>query len=263
MRTDHTLLESLCEITLEAAALALKRQGSSLPELKEDNSTVTEVDREVESLLRDQLAVLLPEAAFIGEESATDPGTLRQARSTEWVWVVDPIDGTALFSAGLDAFCVCVGLLRHGRPWSGVVALPALDQVYRGQDGLGAWCNETPIRVLEHSPPPDRAFLCLSRNSHQYLDVSDAFRVLSFGSTACNFVQVARGTVVGAVGRSHAWDHAAPAAIIHAAGGVLRHQNGREVDWLAALDGALFEPPLVAASPALWEQVAGGITCRR
>ncbi|MDP6935274.1 MAG: inositol monophosphatase family protein, partial [Myxococcota bacterium] len=145
---------------------------------------------------------------------------------------------------------------------AGVVAVPVLGQLFRAQQGLGAWCNETPIRAMEQAPPADRAFVCLSRNAHQYLHVSGDFRVLSMGSTASNFVQVARGTVMGAVGRSHCWDHVAPAAIIGEAGGVIRHLDGQRVDWLTALDGTRFDPPLLASSGALWDRVAEGVTNR-
>ena len=86
--------------------------------------------------------------------------------------------------------------------------------------------------------------------------------MLSLGSTACNFVQVAKGGAVGAVGRSHSWDHVAAAAILQEAGGIVRHHDGREVDWVGALDGARFAPPLVAASPDLWEQVVQSVGIR-
>mgnify|MGYP004000072475 CR=1 FL=1 len=256
------LLYSIQKITLEGSKLALSHFGHASSRLKVDSSTVTEADIEVEKLLRERLHTLLPGAAFIGEESLGDPLSLKRTRESEWVWVVDPIDGTALFSSGLSTYAVCVGLLRNGIPWAGSMALPALGQCYSALHGLGAFLDDVPISVMNEEPPLDQDYLCLSRNAHHYLDVNYAGKVLCFGSTAYHFALVAAGIALGAVGRAHIWDHVATAAIIKEAGGKIRHLDGREVDWVKACDGAHFDVPLAAASPVLWDRMVKGVSLR-
>ena len=258
----QNLLSAIQKITLEGSKLALSHFGHAASRLKVDSSTVTEADIEVEKLLRERLGTLLPDAAFIGEESMGDPLSLKRTRESEWVWVVDPIDGTALFSSGLSTYAVCVGLLRNGVPWAGSMALPALGQCYSALHGNGAFLDDTPIAVMQEEPPLDQDYLCLSRNAHHYLDVNYAGKVLCFGSTAYHFALVAAGIALGAVGRAHIWDHVATAAIISEAGGLIQHLDGRKVDWLKACDGAHFEVPLAAASPALWDRMVDGVSLR-
>jgi len=91
---------------------------------KEDTGDpVSEVDRAVESLIRLRVGAAFPDHAILGEEVETHP-----AGSEEWVWVVDPVDGTANFVNGFPLFAVSVGVLHHGRPVAGAI-----------------WCASTPL----------------------------------------------------------------------------------------------------------------------
>ncbi|MSQ29428.1 MAG: inositol monophosphatase [Dehalococcoidia bacterium] len=90
---------------------------------KEDtNDPVSEVDHAVEAIIRERVGAQFPGHAIIGEEVETHPTT-----DTEWVWVVDPVDGTANFVNGFPLFAVSIGVLHHGRPVVGAI-----------------WCASTP-----------------------------------------------------------------------------------------------------------------------
>ncbi|MCA9848817.1 MAG: inositol-1-monophosphatase, partial [Dehalococcoidia bacterium] len=111
-------------LAAEAGAFATEQlEREVLVEYKADatgkentNDPVSEVDRAVEQLLRDRVAAEFPDHVVVGEEDATQP-----APDTEFVWVLDPVDGTANFVNGFPLFAVSIGVLQHGRPVVGAV----------------------------------------------------------------------------------------------------------------------------------------------
>jgi myo-inositol-1(or 4)-monophosphatase len=110
---------------------------------KAGGSPVTEADIGVDTFLNMRLSALLPEAAWLSEETADD--TIRLSR--RFVWVVDPIDGTRAFMSGSPDWAVCVALLDEGRPVLGVVHAPAGPTTYTALNGGGATSNGKPIRT--------------------------------------------------------------------------------------------------------------------
>jgi myo-inositol-1(or 4)-monophosphatase len=246
----------------EAGRIALGHYGKVDPELKTNLSVVTAADREIEAFLQDQLPRLLPGSVFVGEEMARDTSMVASARQTEWVWVVDPIDGTAGFLDGLDLFCICIGLLQRGCPQTGVLFFPALDHLYSAIRGQGAECDGRAIHVLGEEPIADRRVLYVDAYAHLRYLFRYTGKIRSMSSTALHLGLVARGVGVGAVSGGHVWDYVAAAAILEEAGGVLRHLDGRPPDWLGALDGSKLTPPLLGAPAWLWESIAGSISFR-
>ncbi|MFC4043947.1 inositol monophosphatase family protein [Dactylosporangium siamense] len=120
---------------LAAEALALRYFAAlaGLPrELKADGSTVTEADRAVEAAVRDVLAAARPADAILGEEGGlTGAGGRR--------WIIDPIDGTAMFVAGDDRWLVLVALEEDGEIVAGVAAVPAQGALWWAERGVGAY----------------------------------------------------------------------------------------------------------------------------
>jgi myo-inositol-1(or 4)-monophosphatase len=110
---------------------------------KAGGSPVTEADIGVDTFLHVRLSALLPDAAWLSEETADD--TLRLSR--RFVWVVDPIDGTRAFMTGSPDWAVCVALLDEGTPILGVVHAPAGATTYTAIRGGGALRNGEPIRT--------------------------------------------------------------------------------------------------------------------
>ena len=178
------------------------------------------------------------------------------ASPREWIWVVDPIDGTAGFTDGLDTFCISVGLLRQGRPYAGAVYFPALGHRYGAVRGEGAVCDGQPIRALREEPVRDRAVLYVPAKVHRQYQITYAGKTRSLGSTALHYLLTARGVAAGAVSTAHVWDYAAAAAILEEAGGVVRHLDGSEINWLEVLDGRHLQPPVLGSSPELWGKLA-------
>ena len=243
----------------QAGKIALAHYGNVGYELKSDQSVITAADREVDAFLRDHLATLIPEAGYVGEETANDEAALREIAEREWIWAVDPIDGTAGFTDGLDTFCVCIGLLRSGRPYAGAVFCPALNHRYSAVRGPGALYDGEPVRALDAMPILDRAVLYVDAKAHRDYRITFEGKTRSMGSTALHNVLVARGVAVGAISAAHIWDYAAAAAILEEAGGTIRHLDGRDIDWLTFLDGRHLWPPILSAPPCLWEGLAAQI----
>ena len=111
-------------------------------ELKADRSPVTAADRGAEELMRDLIGRTFPGHGVIGEEFGSDrPGA-------EFVWVLDPIDGTKSFTSGVPLFGTLIGLLRGGKPILGCIHQPVLNQLLLG-DNVSASMNGRPVRVRE------------------------------------------------------------------------------------------------------------------
>ena len=105
---------------------------------------VTETDLAVEAFLKEKLAVLLPEASFMAEESSASdqqPGPL--------CWIIDPVDGTTNFVHRIPQVGTSVALWQEGRVVLGVVNVPMLDECFWAVRGQGAFCNDRPVAVSE------------------------------------------------------------------------------------------------------------------
>lgn len=121
-------------LALEASRAVMGFLGGPLhTEQKSDNSPVTEADLASDRILREGLRKNFPLHAVLTEENG-----LSGAQGSEYVWLIDPLDGTKAFAKGIPGFCVMVGLLQAGRPLLGVVVDPLEGRTYRAIRGAGA-----------------------------------------------------------------------------------------------------------------------------
>lgn len=131
-----------------ARGLSLQWFGQPLTvDIKADDSPVTLADRGVEAALREHLAGRHPRHGILGEEHG------RERLDAEYVWVIDPIDGTRSFISGLPLWGTLLALLHHGRPVLGLVDVPALGE--RWSRALGG-----PTRHRNDHRAPGRQDLC-------------------------------------------------------------------------------------------------------
>ncbi|MFO1463461.1 MAG: 3'(2'),5'-bisphosphate nucleotidase CysQ [bacterium] len=125
-------------LALEASrAVAALMQGPIKAQRKDDHSPVTEADFASDRILREGLSKNFPAHAILTEESG-----LSGPAEAEYVWLIDPLDGTKAFAKGIPGFCVMVGLLQGGAPLLGVVVDPLTGRVYRALRGAGATLSE-------------------------------------------------------------------------------------------------------------------------
>lgn len=254
---DPVALSSVCA---EAGEFALARWRGALAEpaafdSKGDGSPVTETDRRVEVMLREALARLAPGIPVVGEEGGGDAGC------EEFVWAVDPIDGTRAFIAGIPTWTVSVGLLRGGRPVLGCVVLPASREgkVFLGGEGVPLTRDGRAAAPAVPRHVTEKAVLVPS-NSHYRYRLGFTCRARSFGSTALHLALVAGGSSLAAlVHDSYLWDLAGGMALLAAAGCAVAHLDGSPVELGPYLDGGKFRGPLLAAPPWAQELLAGHI----
>jgi myo-inositol-1(or 4)-monophosphatase len=216
----------------------------------------TAADREAEALIRRRLAEAFPGVPVLGEEEG---GAGREARA---LWIVDPLDGTVNFVQGIPLFAVSIGYVEEGRPVLGVIHAPALQQTFWGAPGSGAFEGERPLStsvtpVLEEAilatgfaykmnETPDDNFESLRRVGLR------ARGIRRLGSAALDLAYVASGRLDG-FWELHlgAWDVAAGAALVRAAGGRVTDLRGGE-DWL-------FGGHVVATNGLLHETLRGAL----
>jgi histidinol-phosphatase len=128
-----------------AAAEVVRRyyQSNLAVTIKADKTPVTEADVETEKVIRGILEAHFPEHGFYGEETGSN------ALDAEYLWLVDPIDGTKSFVREYPMFSTQIALMRRGRLVVGVSSAPAYGELAWGQAGGGAWLDGRPIRVSE------------------------------------------------------------------------------------------------------------------
>jgi len=112
-------------------------------ESKGHQDLVSDGDREVELFIRAAIAAAYPQDGIVGEEHEAVAG------STGYVWVIDPIDGTANFVRGIPAWAVVIACARDGETVVGVIHEPSTGETFHGHRGGGAFVNGRPIRASD------------------------------------------------------------------------------------------------------------------
>ena len=186
--------------------------------MKADATVVTRADLEINALLKKKLLRLLPQAGWLSEEEADAPVRLQR----EFVWIVDPLDGTKEFARGIPETSVSVGLARAGCPVLGVVVNPIRNE------GGAASIWEAP-RFWGLAPRPACDFLekmavCVSRTEHEAGQAEAFARRLTglapIGSVAYKLLRVAAGAehLYFSVEPKSEWDICGGVALVEAAG---------------------------------------------
>lgn len=196
-------------------------------EIKGDNSPVSDADRETETELRRLIAAAFPDHGVIGEEYGQDrPGA-------EFVWVLDPIDGTKSFITGRPLFGTLIALCRDGAPILGIIDHPAINERWTGAAGQPTRFNGAPVHVREcsgiaaaamfgsspHSRTPNNeaAFDRVRRAARQVLYSSDCY---AYGLIACGFADLCIEFGIGI------HDFLAVVPVLEGAGGIVTDWQG-------------------------------------
>src|SRR5262245_21445022 len=181
---------------------------------------VTETDRALDRALK----AILPQdgEGWLSEESADDLARLECRR----VWIVDPLDGTEAFLAGIPEWCITIGLVEDGRAVAGGVCNPASGQTILGACGLGVTLDGQPVQTTTCCTAAEAVVLA-SRSEvrrGEWEPLAGAVSVRPTGSVAYKLGLVAAGLAdaTWTLVPKHEWDVAAGAALVKAAGGVVR-----------------------------------------
>lgn len=194
---------------------------------KRDHSPVTEADRETERAIRDLIAAEHPGHGVIGEEHAP----LRA--DAEYVWIIDPIDGTRSFIAGAPVFGTLIALTRGGVPVLGIIDQPVTGERWLGVDGAPTTFNGKPVRTRTCADL-SRALLCTSSPDYYDGDDGAAFERLRravewahYGTDCYGFGLLAGGHLdIGIEPGMGVHDYFALVPVIENAGGVITDWRG-------------------------------------
>ena len=136
-------------------------------EIKEDNSPVTRADKAADTKIREILSTGFPLYSLLTEESVDD----RRRLNNDYVWIVDPIDGTKDFVAKNDQFTVNIGLSYKHKAVLGVILIPVTGEIYYGVEGMGAFYlkdkNSVPVKIHCNNKTRDVTTLVSNFHSNQ------------------------------------------------------------------------------------------------
>lgn len=222
-------------IAKEAGAFLRTQQATFSRErvsLKSLNALVSDVDENTERLIVDRLSALLPEAGFLTEEETTS-----QDLEKEWVWIIDPLDGTTNFVHGLPIYSVSIALKHKEDLVVGVVYEVGMDECFSAYSGGGARLNGQSIQVTETETLKDS----LLATGFPYYDFEhlDGFQntlatfytstrgLRRIGTAAVDLAYTACGRFDGyfEYGLSP-WDVAAGIVLVSEAGGIISDFSG-------------------------------------
>ncbi len=200
---------------------------------KQTNDFVTEVDHAAEAIIIETLLTAYPGHGILAEESGSEHG----ARDSEFVWVIDPLDGTTNFIHGFPFYCVSIALTVRGKVEQAVVYDPTRNDIYSASKGRGAYVNDRRIRVAKRT----RLQECLISTGFPYRPgdklktylnalgevMSQCAGVRRPGAAALDLAYVAAGFSDGFFESGlQPWDVAAGSLLVTEAGGLIGNFTG-------------------------------------
>ncbi len=216
------------------------------------DNPVTSADLEADRSIRELLGAAFPDYGWLSEETSDDRSRLKRRR----VWIVDPLDGTKEFIAGIPEFVVSIALAENGVPILGVTYNPLKREMFWAVRGRGAHLGRRPIRVSRVRTLA-RATVLASRSETargEWREFARRMTVSPTGSVAYKLALVACGRADATFSRTpkSEWDIAAGAALVTLAGGRVSDITGEELR---------FNQPrvtvggLLASNPSLYPQI--------
>jgi myo-inositol-1(or 4)-monophosphatase len=181
-----TDLEFAKALAIESATAARARCRGVTPKQKSNQTYVTDLDNDLERLIRGRLGARFPDDTLTGEEYAAEGGTGPRR------WSIDPIDGTGNMVHGLPIWAISIGLIVAGEPVLGVIAVPLLHELYWAVKGAGAWLDGQ--RLSAHDAPEfhNQDNVCVGTNALRAVDPRTLpGRLRDLGSACCEQAFVA------------------------------------------------------------------------
>jgi myo-inositol-1(or 4)-monophosphatase len=222
----------LADSVREAGLLALSMFKTPLKNWTKGEalSPVSDADIAVDVLLRERLTSDGAAIAWLSEESVDDPARL-EAR---YVWIVDPIDGTRAYIAGLPDWAVSAALVENGRPVAACLYAPVSDEFFMAVADQGARRNGVAITATSGAQIEQARIAGPKKFLERVQAIVPPFAVMPrTRSLALRLARVAEGTFDAAIagGNSHDWDLAAADLLVHEAGGALTSFGGDAVTY--------------------------------
>jgi myo-inositol-1(or 4)-monophosphatase len=196
---------------------------------------VTDADRASEEIIMGAIRREFPDHDILTEETRTDD------TGSQWLWLVDPLDGTVNFAHGIPIFSVSIALMNNGTLLAGMVYDPTRAEKYRAVRNEGAYLNGNPIRVSQADRltrsivatgfPYDRAYSPINNVAEFSRVVTRVGGIRRGGSAAIDLAYVSCGRLDGFWElKLKPWDMAAGMLLVKEAGGRITDRNGQPTD---------------------------------
>jgi len=232
----HPMLNTAVKAARKAGSI-ITRASYDIDKLniqsKRQNAFVSEVDHAAEDAILTVLREAYPTHGFIAEESG------EKNSDAEFVWVIDPLDGTTNFLHGFPQYCISIGLLHKGVPNQAVVFDPNRNELFTATKGVGAYLNDRRIRVTKTDHLED-ALMGTGFPFKEVGGIDDYLRMFKNMTLSCSGIRrpgaaaldlawVAAGRLDGfwEIGLSP-WDMAAGVLLVREAGGLVGDLAGEE-----------------------------------
>lgn len=260
MKYQNFVLEQLKKVT--KIALKFYGQVDSTIKPEDNNQVLTQADIEIGKILVDSVSKKYPNHNIIDEEAGViDNGS-------EYTWVIDPVDGTSNFASGQPGYGIMIGLLNDYQPIAGGVALPAYQEVFYAEKGLGSWLGKKQLFVTKETDLL-KVLLAYGIDGHQedpqitYSEckllaeiILDVRNLRSVNSIYDSIQVAAKGVYGGEINRtSKVWDNVARQIIIEEAGGIYTAFNGQPIDYSKALTEPDANFEYCNGAPELYKQL--------
>lgn len=224
--------DQLQDVMVRSGQLVMQKfRGDYTVFEKNGSSLVTSVDLENEEFLKLELAKIVPAAGFLAEESGLS------GCASDFMWVIDPIDGTKNFIKGIPHFCIMVALTYKNEPIVGAIYQPITQEFYYAEKGKGLWLQDNRIIFSNRSIEHNAVFVSCSEVDvrHIKLKLKETKLQISrrcFGSAGIDAVYLAVGNVDLIIFKDIAWwDIAAGMLLIQEAGGLIcQHEKSMTRD---------------------------------
>lgn len=232
----HPMLNTAIKAARRAATV-INRASFDLDRItiseKSHNNFVTDIDQASEQAIIETLLKAYPDHAILGEENGASSNLNDES---EYVWIIDPIDGTTNFLHGYPNYCISIALQQRGVITQAVIYDPVRNDLFTATKGGGSYLNDKRIRVRN----PDRINKALIGSGHgaeprdlaEYLRMYEVVAprchgVRSGGSAALELANVAAGRLDGFFEKGlKVWDIAAGSLLVTEAGGIVGEFNG-------------------------------------
>lgn len=228
----------------KAGEIALSYFHQVSPQLKANDTYVTEADLQIQAFLVKELSNQYPEYGFIGEENALQ----RSPQTGSCYWIIDPIDGTSAFVSGLPIWGISLTLMENGKAVNGYFHMPVTGEFFYNE-GCNIFHNNRKTRLKEAMDFTKETVVLGLSQMHRYYDISGHFpgKIRCMGSTVAHMCYVAAGCADAAlVSHVHLWDISTGMALILQNGGWAQYLDGSEIRLLDLRDGKVLPMPILA-----------------
>lgn len=262
-RVDMNYQDFVKSVLTDAARIAKGSFGkvSGIVKSDDNNQVLTEADVEIGKMIVSEIRNHFPEHNIIDEEAGVIDS------KSDYTWVVDPVDGTSNFAAGLPTYCVAIGLIHQSTPVVGGIVLPFFEELYLAEKGKGAYCNRQKLSVDKKSILSN-SLIAYGIDGHRENPrlTKDECMVMANIILNCRNIRssnsnydsmlVAKGRYGAWLNRtSKIWDDVPPQVIIEEAGGVCTDYFGDPLDYSNVISKANDNFTVCLAAPQIYSEL--------